>query len=480
MADQDVEFHDPAAAAPSDRVDERWQRGLVKVFDDTSALDQTTKDRIRHRVITRIAFMKQKPMPIGWGMDIVSLGGLVLGFAMSLILTVYWIRTQPRVNIVGAGLIAFFIFAAALWISALNFDIDSTLFRYGSYLTLAALTILALRTLPVVSWAIPMWIIAGLRAGLIGYLIAFVSQFVAEWMDPIFTRKLVAKQRRIDPDVWIVVGLLELLSYVEGLDKIRTNREDWIVRTMTLTQEQQKWRAILQKKKVEGFETREMFDEKEQDDDTVLHTVNFEFKNGAGSWESLHRIEQVLPDPARFSEFFWKWGRNDFLAEAENVAQYLEQGLTFKLAVRDVRINAWLNQELHKRAQAIRNWKKELALPSQQSYQQLLVQIGNALELAVDERWAALPSHDEEERESFVHRTLQIARRAAVGVVPLILIFVASKVGILTVAVRDAVLTFAIPWLLLQLLELLVPNAGDHLARSKTLRDLWSSRREQT
>ena len=51
--------------------------------------------------------------------------------------------------------------------------------------------------------------------------------------------------------------------------------------------------------------------------------------------------------------------------------------------------------------------------------------------------------------------------------------------GILTVGIRDAVLTFTIPWLLLQLLELLVPNASDHLARSKSIRDLWPSSRGQ-
>ena len=52
------------------------------------------------------------------------------------------------------------------------------------------------------------------------------------------------------------------------------------------------------------------------------------------------------------------------------------------------------------------------------------------------------------------------------------------SVGLIALAkdVRiGATITFAIPWILLQMIELIVPNAGETLSRSKSIRELLPS-----
>jgi len=70
-------------------------------------------------------------------------------------------------------------------------------------------------------------------------------------------------------------------------------------------------------------------------------------------------------------------------------------------------------------------------------------------------------------------RLLGFCRKAVVGVIPLAIVVAAPALRVtIPLAIRDSLLTFAVPWTLLQLIELINPDASDYLSRSKSIREL--------
>jgi hypothetical protein len=211
--------------------------------------------------------------------------------------------------------------------------------------------------------------------------------------------------------------------------------------------------------------------------DTFVETYRFECKPNDGEWKIVEQEERALPGTDLFVEGEqWNKVRKEFVGLAMRVAQFIEMGLFAKLSVGEASLDTWLSKELQQRSETIRGWTKSVVLPSQASFEELFGQIGAAVEFAAEERWMALPKSELAPRTGFRQRILQLVRNTIVGLVPLGVAIVPPFFGYaVPPSVRDPLLTFAIPWILLQFLELLVPNANDYFSRSKDIRALLSA-----
>jgi len=170
-----------------------------------------------------------------------------------------------------------------------------------------------------------------------------------------------------------------------------------------------------------------------------------------------------------------QWGiiRKELAHQVEDVALHIELSLPEKLSVGDKRLDLWLKQELQARAQTIRNWTQRVVLPSDASYENLLFEVGSTTVHAAEDQWSAIAKSEIVNEIGLRQRLLGFCRKAVVGVIPLAIVVAAPALRVtIPLAIRDSLLTFAVPWTLLQLIELINPDASDYLSRSKSIREL--------
>lgn len=114
-----------------------------------------------------------------------------------------------------------------------------------------------------------------------------------------------------------------------------------------------------------------------------------------------------------------------------------------------------------------------MVLPNDTSYENLLTEVGSATAHAAENQWSAIAKSEIVNEIGRRQRFLSFCRKAVVGVIPLTIVVAAPALGItIPLAIGDSLLTFAVPWTLLQLIELVVPDASDYLSRSKGIREV--------
>jgi hypothetical protein len=454
---------------------------LMGVFDNTTALDQATKERIKHRVWARVRSVRDNPFPESDADAFIVIGTLFGGLLTAVGLSVLWSGGQGALARVGAAA-----FSLLIWLAALLVISEGGLGRFerfgpALYLGVAAISVLGIQSAPLARAHIPAWTIAGLRAGLVGFIVFDIGLLVVWLGQPIFSWLGDRKKWSEQPETGIIVGLLYLLGNLKRLEYIYRNRDELILGTIARNK---RVNELMQQLSLDGtrqVNTSASTDVKKQRNGTFLETFHLESQQDDGSWVTVLHEERVMTVPDMSQEDpQWKTARRDFVNRVEDVARYIERGLSARLNVGNARLDAWLKKQLHGRAQTVRSWGQLVAFPSKGSYQDLLVQVGTTLEHVAEEQWEAIPIHNDtdSEPESLSRRILRLARPAAVGIIPLLVVLAAPKVGIvIPPALRDSLLTFAVPWLLLQIIELIVPNAGEYMSRSKSLRELLPSRR---
>ena len=452
---------------------------LMDVFDNTAALDQATKERIRHRLWARVSSVRYNPFSGSDADAFIAIGALLGGLLTAVALGVLWSGGHGALARVGAAGIAILIWAGTLFVLSEQ-GLGKVLPPHPAfYLGIAAIAVLGIRSVALARSFIPAWTIAGLRAGLVGAIVV-VSGLLVVWLaQPIFTWMDSRKRWSEHPEAAIVRGLLHLLADLKSLDDLRQNRDELILGTIARLKRRDELMQQLSEDGARKVQTSESTNVEDLRNGTFLETFNLDSQRDDGSWETVLHEERVLTVPDTFQEDpQWQTIRKNFVNRVEDVARYIDRGLPARLNVGDARLDAWLKLELHGRAQTVRSWGQLVAFPSQSSYQDLLVQVGTVLAHAAEDQWAAIPSYSASETERWGRRILRLARHTVVGIIPLLVVVAAQKVGIaIPPAVRDSLLTFAIPWILLQIIELIVPNAGEYLSRSKSIRELLPSRR---
>jgi len=451
---------------------------LMDIFDNTTALDPATKERIRHRIWVRVERQRYNPR---WGQEPETHFGLALllsSLVTAVTLGVVWSGGHGALPRFGAtGVAVFFWIAAIVGVSDAGLG---RLIRSGPalYLVVAALAVLGIRSAPLAGAVLPVWTIAGLRAAMVSTIVE-VSGLLALWLaEPIFKGLRDRRELMHRPEAAIVEGLLYLLANLKRLDDVHRKRDELILGTLARDKRRD---DLIQQFTKNSPELRmsDWTDVKKQEDGTYLEQFNLDAHREDGSWDTVLHEERVMNVPDIFQEDpQWKTITKNFINLIEDIARYIEQGLPARLNFGDSRLDAWLKEELHGRAQTVRSWAQLVAFPSEVGYQDLMVQVGSALKHAAEDRWGAIPVHSYSEPDRWGRRILRIARQAAVGIIPLLLIVAAPKLGIaIPTALRDSLLTFAVPWILLQVLDFIVPNAGDYLSRSKSIRELLPFRR---
>lgn len=454
------------------------EQDLMDVFDNSPALDQATKERIRPRIWARVSSARGKPF--GATADFyIAIGAFLGGLLTAMTLGVLWSSGHVVIARAGAAAIALLIWLGTMFVHSHGGLGRVVRFPPALYLGIAAIAVLGIRSAPLAQPFLPAWTIAGLRAGLVGAIVV-VGGLLVRWLEePIFRWIEDRKRWSRHPETGIVTGLLHLLANLKSLDDVRRNSDDLILETIARKKRRDDLMRQLSENGTREDHIRESTDVEKQKNGAFLETFNLDSQRDDGSWEAVLHEELVLTVPDIFQEDpQWRTIRKNFVNQVEDVARYIERGLPVRLSVGVARLDAWLKQELHGRAQTVRSWTQLVAFPSTSSYQDLTVQVGTTLEHAAEEQWAAIPSLNYSESEKWGRRVLRLSRHAAVGIVPLLVVVAAPKIGIVIPrAIRDALLTFAIPWILLQIIELIAPNAGDYLSRSKGFRELLPFRR---
>jgi hypothetical protein len=458
---------------------------LMHVFDNTTALDQAVKERIRHRIWARV-ISATEPSSSSNAEAYISLSVLLGGLSTGIVLGVLWSGGYGWRARVGAAVIAILssigLLLASSWIlTSINERFNRAFnerFTRASQLGVVAVAVLTFRSVPLVHSLIPAWTIGGLRAGLVGLIVVEIGLLILWLARPIFTWMEDPRRWTKQPEANIVINLLVLLADLKALDDLRQKRDQVILATMASRNRRGQSIQQVTDDGARKVHTSELTDFEDLRTGSPLETLKLDSQRNEGWRETvLHKESSMLPDMFQ-DDPEWQLRKRGCVTYVEIIARHIERGLPSRLKVGDARLDAWLKQELHARAQTVRNWAQLVAFPSQSSYDDLLIQVGTTLEHAAEDQWAAIPSYKSSEPEKWGSLILRFSRHAGVGIVPLLAVFCASKLGFpLPPAVRDSLLTFAIPWILLQIIELLVPNASDYLSRSKSLRELLPLRR---
>jgi len=222
--------------------------------------------------------------------------------------------------------------------------------------------------------------VAGLFSGLVGTIIVMGGFILIRFASPLFDRLDDIKRWSDHPETRIVRGLLHLLAGLEDLECLRKERDEAMLRVLA----REKQRLELRQKFMDTSESKKF---EQLPDGTFRETYELLAKRDDGSWETVLREEGESPgeSPAL------KKKRQDIVLQAEQLARYIEYGLPAKLTVGNKKIDVWLRQELRGRAQTVRAWAQQVALPSEPSYQGLVSQVGRTIERAVEEQWADIP-----------------------------------------------------------------------------------------
>jgi hypothetical protein len=348
--------------------------------------------------------------------------------------------------------------------------------KYGPalQLILAALAVLGIRSLHTVGNHLPAWTVAGLRAGFVGALI--IMTVMSTWIaSPFFDWMEDRTRWSKNPEGRIVIGLLRLLSDLSELENIRRRHDE--LTQATLATQKRRDEKLQQLTEKAGAEWRETTEVTELPNGTFLETYKLAILQNDGSWKTLLQDERVshTADPCQ-EDPQWRTFRQKLVNQVEDIARYVERGLPAKLGVGDRALDGWLRLELRARAQTIRNWARSVVFQDRVSYEEVIAQVATTLEHAAEERWAAITKSKAPVENGFLQRLLRFTRNVSVGVIPLVILAVAPTLSIqIPLPLRDSLLTFAVPWTLLQVLELAIPHASDYLSRSKDVRELLPS-----
>jgi hypothetical protein len=445
---------------------------LMSVFDLTIAVDKATKERIRHKVWARVEENDHQPFSdLGIG-DLISIGGLACGLLFSLGLAVFWSAGHAGLARLGSVAIAIIVFVCvALVMAQLGLATDVILSASAVYLAGSAIVVLAIRSLPLISTKWPLWISTGLRSGLVAWIIATcilvlgkIYELVFDWINP---RSGLSQY----PEAFIIKSLLKIISFLEELEDMRDARDRLIDETFA---RYKRGKILREQAGRTSAEIRESANVVQLKDGTFSEKYTLEVVREDGSTETLLTEEQTSATEAPFTENpRWAPIRKNLAHHVEQVALHIEHRLPEKLSVGEKRLDPWLKRELQARAQTIRNWAQRVALPNETSYEKLLTEVGTATVHAAEDHWSAIPKSEVVDDIGLRERLFSFCRKTVVGVIPLTIIVAAPAFKIaIPLAIRDSLLTFAVPWTLLQLIELVVPDASDYLSRSKGIREV--------
>jgi len=433
---------------PSD--DGGMKRELMAKFDALETLPETVKEDLRTRVWERLDELARSAFEahiVPWWYfnldEYIVIVGLSSSFLLSIGLAFYWSLGQSWVPIalaigVAAGLAALIL---GLITKALDWFFSEAV-SAGFLFVLVALMVLAIRLLPQTESILKHWLFTGLRAGLWGALAIPVVAMLVTFALPLVER--IVKKRWRHPQANLVANLIELLFHLESLKSIEKQREQQILK------------IIAEASKVEELVRRHTA--KTQPPADIFFPDTSEYDREASAVE---QIDQK-----------WLELRKLIRLNIDESAKYVERGLTTLLRLGESDADEWIKTELQCRALAMRAWVRQIALPSHENRTQMLGEVASAIEHAAKEDWCALRRSDIPPEAGPWHRMWKFVRKALVGALPLSLVIIAPRLGVeIPDALNGALLTFAIPWLGLQLLELAVPDASDHLSRAKGLRE---------
>lgn len=506
---------------------EQYEKELMKIFERIKALDQATKKRIGSKIWARVKEdAAHQPLSEYMGAALVSCGTILGSFLTAVALAIMWPQQPATLVRLGALAVALLTWACGL-ILVVWLD------RIPWILTIAASAVMGIRILPSTSAFIPYWTATGLRSGFFGILVVISGLILGRITEPIFKGIADRKRSSKHPEAAIVTDLLRLIDQLENLETARQQRDqlllamyarkqrssavlgslsedDTRVRRVTIDLDGPHPEGYASEVQRDNFPSKTIADDlaasgeqeddystrykisvqqadgswkiaalestgiNRQEDQTFLDNYKFEILREDESLETM--ISETLVSPTYY--FFdddpkLRTMRQDLARLIEELARHVEQGLSAKLSVGEQQLDTWLRQELQGRAQTIRGWGQRIALPSESSYENLLSQVVTIVEHAVEEQWAAIPKSEESKPERPLYKVLRFARNAGAPAFALLVVLVAPVIGIpIPLTIRDPVLTFAIPWILLQVLEFIAPNSSESLSRSKDLREL--------
>jgi hypothetical protein len=487
---------------------------LMAVFDGAKTLDQATKERIRHRVSMRVTEqVNTRPgsedlsdyLFQGCGIVIVVFVGLLV----ALVLAIHGLMGQVAHARFGAVAVAALVWVGGLTCLSLRTRKAFQWLGPAWELIIAALCVLGIRSLPAPHSSFTAWTTVGVRAGLIGVIVLVSGFILGQIVSPLLRYMVARRHSSHHPEAAIVAGLLQLLALLQRLETLLQQRDQLILETLARQKRRDDALQKLTESETEDSDTktskvrklpvhpymtdaytfevqqgdkswriagRESTVISRQDDGAFREVYTFEVQPKEGEWNVVMNEQRVLPAPDLFTEGQqWRGTRQELYRLVDELARHIERGLPAKLSAGEQTIDTWLRHELQGRAESVRGWARSVALPSKSSYEDLCAQVGAAIELAAEERWTALPKSESVPTQGFRQRLSRFAQNVVVGVVPLLAILIAPVVGFpIPLSVRDPLLTFAVPWTLLQILEFLVPNASDYLSRSKDLREFLS------
>jgi len=456
----------------------------MDVFENTKALDDGTKNRVRHRVWGTLQGIRSNFSQSSDADVFVAILVLAVGFIAAVSFAFIWTRDQRVLLRLGAVTISLSICVvtlAAAWIEPLLDSIrkgrlaESEWVGPAVYLSIIALDVFVLRGLRSVHLAFA-WISSGIPAGVLGSLILAVGLILVRIVGVI--AHLVSDHRKwlSDPELGIVTSLLNILEDLELLEKLdRTKNEMLVMEIENRNRIDEKLGEL--NSKIPKIVNTQMYNEViKQRDGTLIRKLKIVVTDSDGQTKTLIEEQPTLrQDPFDDDPRQWTLGKQ-IARYVREAAMYIERGLAARFSVDDGRVDSLVRMELSQRAETVRSWVELIALPSRETYSTVLKQVGTVLVCVVEDNWAEIPTHEYKERQGWVKRIVQSLPRTAIGLIPIVVIAVAPRLGLyIPSAVKDSIVTFAIPWLLLQIIQLLVPNASDYLSQSKSVRELLPS-----
>ena len=463
---------DPAAPASIDTSHfHEWTpyRRLMRTFDDTESLAPSTKERLRPRVwaclndVSELEF-KEASLPE----EYIIPAGILAAFSVAPILAFIWSGGESALPFGAIGIALLINFVALFATTTVPSHFTSG-YQKAFFPSIAALAILLLGSLPLVAPHTAPWLSVGMRSGLIGAIVIALTSglFLATNLFEGFSRWQDERRSFRKPEAYTVVRLLEVIDALEQLDLLEKHRDQNISQTMAIISRRNEQHESLKTANVSAFD---IANTTRKPDGTEHRTYELTaYRKDTGKWETVFSEGQtVVPIEPKLQEI-----RQGAMRSIEGARRVLEHGLFERLRVGSAQIDEWMRSELGGRAQTVKGWGRQIALSPRSDRSQLLAQVAAIVEFAADQDWASIPKTETSQFTGIWLRLLKFGRRAIVGILPLGFVLAAPPLGLaIPLPIRDSLLTFALPWLLLQLIELVSPDAGDYLERSKGIRDM--------
>jgi hypothetical protein len=444
----------------------------MAVFERTTSLDDAAKGRIRHRIWAATQSDDRDFLESSDIAPYILVAGVLIGLLTGPTLAVYWLPGARGWPWLIAAVVSLLV-----WLGVLLCVSDNGLGRFARrspqtlFVATAAVCVLLIRTLPAEPAGASQWLIEGTRAGLAGAVVFLASVALFELTEPLWERLESQGRLQVRPQEAIIKELLFLLDDVERLASLHRQRDDYI--RHTIARNRRKADLLDQGTTDYASSSREA---------TILHqqaggfveSYTLERARKDGSWEILMTEERAAPgpDPLREDSPACTHVRKQALQRIDRIATRIEKGLPAALGGTARRVDPWLQQELRARAQTIRAWGHDLVLPMSTEPLNLTRRMGQVLECVAQGRWGEIPKSDAPKSRGLVQRALRFGGNLGIGVVPLIFLVGAHAMEFkVNDAVRDSLLTFAIPWILLQVVELVAPGGESYVPLVKSVRE---------